>query len=46
VRIFVEVPTRLTTRQRELLEKFAAEMGTDTSPVTRNFLAKLRDLLE
>ncbi len=46
VRIFVEVPTRLTARQRELLEKFAAEMGTDTSPVTRNFLAKLRDLLE
>ena len=46
VRIFVEVPTRLTARQRELLENFSDEMGTDTSPVTRNFLAKLRDLFE
>ncbi len=46
VRIFVEVPTRLTARQRELLENFSDEMGTDTSPVTRNFLEKLRDLFE
>ena len=46
VRIFVEVPTRLTARQRELLENFSDEMGTDTSPVTRNFMAKLRDLFE
>jgi molecular chaperone DnaJ len=46
VHIFVEVPTRLSSSQRELLEKFADEMGTDTSPVTRSFVAKLRELFE
>jgi molecular chaperone DnaJ len=45
VQIFVEVPTKLTDRQRELLEQFAAESGTDVSPVTKGFLDKLRDLL-
>jgi molecular chaperone DnaJ len=44
VQIFVEVPTRLTRRQRELLEEFAEESGTEISPVTRGFLDKLRDL--
>src|SRR5690606_21085431 len=33
VQIFVEVPTRLTGRQRELLETFASESGTEVSPV-------------
>lgn len=46
VRLFVEVPTRLTDRQRELLEQFADESGTEVSPVTRGFLEKLRDLFE
>ena len=46
VHVFVEVPTRLTAKQRELLERFAGEMGTDTSPVPRSFLMKLRDILE
>jgi len=44
VRIFVEVPSRLTARQRELLEGFAAETSTEVSPVTKGFLDKLRDL--
>jgi molecular chaperone DnaJ len=43
VQIFVEVPTRLTDRQRELLEQFAHESGAEVSPVTRGFLEKLRD---
>src|SRR5690606_22104052 len=38
VHIFVEVPTRLTDRQRELLEQFARESGADVSPVTKSFL--------
>jgi molecular chaperone DnaJ len=42
-RIFVEVPTKLTARQRELLEQFAEESGTEVSPVTRSFVEKLRD---
>jgi molecular chaperone DnaJ len=44
VRIFVEVPTRLTDRQRELLEQFATETGHDVSPQSKSFLDKLRDL--
>jgi molecular chaperone DnaJ len=44
VRIFVEVPTRITDRQRELLEQFAAESGHEVSPQHKSFLDKLRDL--
>ncbi|MEN8180907.1 MAG: molecular chaperone DnaJ [Myxococcota bacterium] len=46
VRIFVEIPTKLTDRQRELLEQFALESGNEVSPVTRGFLEKLRDLFD
>ncbi len=46
VRIFVEVPTKLTERQTELLEQFAEESGTEVSPVTKGFLDKLRDLFD
>ncbi len=45
-RIFVEVPTSLSDRQRSLLEQFAEESGTDTSPHTRGFLDKLKDFFE
>ena len=44
--IFAEVPTRLSKRQRELIEQFAAEGGEEVSPVTRGFIEKLRDLFE
>ena len=46
VRIFVEVPTKLNDRQRELLEEFAEESGTEVSPTAKGFLDKLRDLFE
>jgi molecular chaperone DnaJ len=46
VRLFVEVPTRLTAPQRELLERFAEETSTEVSPVTKGFLDKLRDLFD
>jgi molecular chaperone DnaJ len=46
VKLFVEVPSRLTKSQRELLEKFAAESSTEVSPVTKGFLDKLRDLFD
>jgi molecular chaperone DnaJ len=46
VHVFVEVPTKLTEKQRALLEQFAEESGTDVSPVTRGFLEKLRDLFD
>lgn len=45
VQIFVEVPTKLTDRQRDLLEQFAGDSGTEVSPVTKGFLDKLRDFL-
>ncbi|MCA9509059.1 MAG: molecular chaperone DnaJ [Myxococcales bacterium] len=46
VRIFVEVPTKLSARQRELLEEFARESGEDVSPAARGFMDKLRDLFD
>ncbi len=46
VRIFVEVPTKLNARQRELLEEFATESGTEVSPHTKSFLDKLRDFFD
>ncbi|MBM4336425.1 MAG: molecular chaperone DnaJ [Deltaproteobacteria bacterium] len=45
-RIFVEVPTKLDARQRELLEEFARVTGDEVSPRRRGFLDKLRDLFE
>ncbi|NNL65435.1 MAG: molecular chaperone DnaJ [Myxococcales bacterium] len=45
-RIFVEVPTKLTEQQRQLLEQFAEESDTEVSPVTKGFLDKLRDLFD
>ena len=46
VRIFVEVPSRLTGKQRALLEELAAESGADGAPVTKGFLDKVRDLFD
>lgn len=46
VKVFVEVPTRLNARQRELLEAFAAESGHEVSPAARGFVEKLRDLFD
>ena len=46
VRIFVEVPTKLSTRQRELLEEFALASGTEVSPAATGFMDKLRDLFD
>jgi len=46
VRIFVEVPSKLTQEQRELLEQFADISDSEVSPVTRGFLEKLRDLFD
>jgi len=46
VKVFVEVPTRLNARQRELLEEFAAQSGHEVSPATKGFVEKLRDLFD
>ena len=43
VRVFVEVPTKLNARQRELLEEFAEQSGHEVSPATKGFVDKIRD---
>jgi molecular chaperone DnaJ len=46
VRVVVETPTRLSERQRQLLEDFAADAGQELAyPQQRGFLDKLRDFL-
>jgi len=46
VKIFVEVPTRLNARQRELLEEFARESDIELSPVSKSFMKKLREFFD
>lgn len=46
VRIFVEVPSKLNSKQRKLLEEFAAETGADVSPTTRGFMDKFREFFD
>lgn len=45
-RIFVEVPSKLNPRQRELLEQFASESGTEVSPATSGFMDRLKDFFD
>jgi len=44
VRVFVEVPSRLTRGQREKLEQFAASANDDAYPQRKSFLDKVRRL--
>jgi len=44
VRVTVEVPEKLTKKQRELLEQFAALAGEDAHPQSKSFFAKVREL--
>ena len=44
VRIIVETPTHLTTRQKELLKEFAALGGEDINPLSKGFFEKVKEL--
>jgi molecular chaperone DnaJ len=44
VRVTVEVPEKLTKKQRELLEQFAAISGEDANPQAKSFFDKVREL--
>lgn len=44
--IKVETPTKLTTRQKELLDEFARISGEETNPIKKNFLEKVKNLFE
>ncbi len=46
VKVIVEVPAKLTVRQRELLEQLAQEMGAETHPQQQSFLDKLKSLFD
>lgn len=43
VEVAVEVPTALTTRQRELLQELAKELGDEVQPQQKTFVQKLKD---
>ena len=43
--INVEIPTRLNTDQRKLLEQLAESLGSDVRPTERGFLDWLKDAL-
>lgn len=44
VRITVEVPSKLTARQRELLEEFARDMRKEVHPLSKGFLDKVKEI--
>jgi molecular chaperone DnaJ len=46
VRVEVEVPKKLTARQKELLEEFAAESGQVLRKGEKGFFQKLRETFE
>jgi molecular chaperone DnaJ len=47
VRVLVEIPTKLTAKQRELLEQLAGETGEDVAyPQKKGFLDKVRALFQ
>jgi molecular chaperone DnaJ len=43
VEIMVETPTRLSKRQKEILEEFKSTETGDECPESRSFFAKLKD---
>ena len=45
-RIFVEVPTQLNAKQRELLEEFAGQENGGGSPLVEGFWEKVKSLFE
>lgn len=44
VEVAVEVPTRLTERQRQLIEELGRELGEDVQPGHTTFMDRLRDI--
>lgn len=46
VRVIVETPTRLSDRQRELLEEFAKLSGEETHPRGQGFFRKVKEMFD
>jgi len=43
VKVFVQVPEKLTKKQEELLREFAREGGDETKPVKKGFFERIRE---
>ena len=46
VRVVVETPQNLNSKQRELLTQFAEASGEDVNPQSKSFFAKVKELLK
>ncbi|MGD9765664.1 MAG: molecular chaperone DnaJ [Candidatus Binatia bacterium] len=44
VRVVVETPRKLTTKQRELLEEFARLSGEEVHPISKGFFDKVKEM--
>jgi molecular chaperone DnaJ len=44
VRVVIETPRKLTTRQRALLEEFARMSGEEVHPLSKGFLEKVKEM--
>jgi len=44
VRVVVETPRKLTSKQRELLEEFARSSGEEVNPLSKGFLDKVKEM--
>ncbi len=44
VRVHVDVPRKLSARQRELLEEYARNGGEEVAPVNKGFLDRVREM--
>lgn len=46
VKVVVEVPEKISKKQRKLIEELASEMGEEVHPQQKSFLEKLRSLFD
>jgi len=46
VKLVVEVPEKISRKQKKLISELAAEMGEDVHPQQKGFLDKLRELFD
>ena len=46
VRVTVETPTHLTSKQKELLKEFATIGGEDVNPLSKGFFDKMKQLFD
>lgn len=46
VRVLIETPKKLSTRQREILEEFARLSGEEVHPIAKGFFDKVKEMFE